>query len=181
MRVKELRLARGWSQAQLAELSGLSVRTIQRIENGTNPGLESLKGLAAVFGVDVGELQAELSGAPRDVSFAEAVRYCLRHFDDFRGVAGKAEFWWFTAAVALAIALGTTIAPWLGSAVAIVLFMPWLAVTTRRLRDADQSLWWLLVGFAPVGGLVVLAVLCSMPSNGHRNGRPVPKPEFGPS
>lgn len=181
MRVRELRLARGWSQAQLAELSGLSVRTIQRIENGTNPGLESLKSLAAVFGVDVSELHAELSGAPREVSFVEAVGYCLRHFDDFRGVAGRAEFWWFTLAVGLAIALGATIAPWLGTAVSILLLLPWLTAVMRRLRDAGQSLWWLLVGFAPVGGLVVLAVLCSMPSNGHRNGRPVPKPEFGPS
>jgi transcriptional regulator with XRE-family HTH domain len=30
-------------------MSGLSIRTIQRIENGENAGLESLKSLAAVF------------------------------------------------------------------------------------------------------------------------------------
>ncbi len=34
---KSLRLARAWSQEQLAELSGLSVRTVQRIENGDQP------------------------------------------------------------------------------------------------------------------------------------------------
>ena len=34
MLVQKLRLQRGWSQEQLAELSGLSVRTIQRIERG---------------------------------------------------------------------------------------------------------------------------------------------------
>ncbi|WP_336074194.1 helix-turn-helix transcriptional regulator, partial [Klebsiella pneumoniae] len=32
--VKQLRLQRAWSQEQLAEMAGLSVRTIQRIENG---------------------------------------------------------------------------------------------------------------------------------------------------
>lgn len=47
--VKKMRLARHWSQDQLAEMSGLSIRTIQRIENGENAGLESLKSLAAVF------------------------------------------------------------------------------------------------------------------------------------
>lgn len=47
--IKKLRLERHWSQEQLAEMSGLSVRTIQRIENGENAGLESLKALAAVF------------------------------------------------------------------------------------------------------------------------------------
>lgn len=33
-RIKELRIRKGLSQEKLAELSGLSVRTIQRIENG---------------------------------------------------------------------------------------------------------------------------------------------------
>ncbi len=33
-RVKELRTKKGLSQEQLAEASGLSLRTIQRIENG---------------------------------------------------------------------------------------------------------------------------------------------------
>lgn len=47
--IKKLRLERHWSQEQLADMSGLSIRTIQRIENGENAGLESLKALAAVF------------------------------------------------------------------------------------------------------------------------------------
>lgn len=47
--IKKLRLERHWSQEQLAQMSGLSIRTIQRIENGENAGLESLKSLAAVF------------------------------------------------------------------------------------------------------------------------------------
>lgn len=48
-----MRLERHWSQDQLAEMSGLSIRTIQRIENGGNAGLESLKSLAAVFDTDI--------------------------------------------------------------------------------------------------------------------------------
>ncbi len=50
---RKLRLQRGWSQEQLAELSGLSVRTIQRIERGQKPGLESAKSLASVFEVEL--------------------------------------------------------------------------------------------------------------------------------
>ncbi|WP_309247253.1 helix-turn-helix transcriptional regulator [Shewanella sp. VB17] len=34
MIVRKLRLQRGWSQEHLSQLSGLSVRTIQRIERG---------------------------------------------------------------------------------------------------------------------------------------------------
>lgn len=53
MLVKKLRLKRGWSQEQLAELAGVSVRTIQRIERGFTPGLETAKALASVFEVEL--------------------------------------------------------------------------------------------------------------------------------
>lgn len=48
MNIQKLRLQRGGSQQQLAELSGLSSRTIQRIENGQPASVESLKSLASV-------------------------------------------------------------------------------------------------------------------------------------
>lgn len=55
-KVKEYRLARAWSQEQLAEMAALSVRTVQRIENQEQPSLETLSALAAVFEVSVTEL-----------------------------------------------------------------------------------------------------------------------------
>jgi transcriptional regulator with XRE-family HTH domain len=59
MQVQKLRLKRGWSQQQLAELSGLSVRTIQRIENGQTASTESLKSLASVFETEFSNLTSE--------------------------------------------------------------------------------------------------------------------------
>ncbi len=59
MIVRKLRIQKGWSQEQLAQFSGLSVRTIQRIERGKTAGLESLKSLAAVFEVNFQDLQQE--------------------------------------------------------------------------------------------------------------------------
>jgi transcriptional regulator with XRE-family HTH domain len=53
MLVRKLRLQRGWSQEQLAELTGLSVRTIQRVERGQKPGLETATSLASVFEVEL--------------------------------------------------------------------------------------------------------------------------------
>lgn len=64
MIVQKMRLQRGWSQQQLADLSGLNVRTIQRIENGQSASLESFKALGAAFNVDFSELQEE---AVRDI------------------------------------------------------------------------------------------------------------------
>ena len=51
--LKKLRLERHWSQDEVAKMSGLSIRTIQRIENGENAGLETLKSLAAVFEIEI--------------------------------------------------------------------------------------------------------------------------------
>ncbi len=59
MLVRKLRLQKGWSQDQLAALSGLSVRTIQRIERGQNPSLESCRAFAAVFEVDISTFYPE--------------------------------------------------------------------------------------------------------------------------
>ncbi|MGY0398423.1 MAG: 2TM domain-containing protein [Ostreibacterium sp.] len=61
MLIQKLRLQHGWSQQQLAEMSGLSTRTIQRIEKGKKPSIESLKSLAAVFEMNFIILQKELA------------------------------------------------------------------------------------------------------------------------
>ena len=59
MNIRELRKQKYWSQEQLAQMSGLSIRTIQRIERDQKAGLESLKALAAVFDMEISELQRE--------------------------------------------------------------------------------------------------------------------------
>jgi len=55
--VRKLRLQHGWTQDQLAEFAGISVRSVQRIERGADASLETLKALAAVFEVDLTTLQ----------------------------------------------------------------------------------------------------------------------------
>jgi DNA-binding XRE family transcriptional regulator len=59
MILKQLRIARHLSQEQLAQMSGLNVRTIQRVESGHNASLETLKCLASVLEVDIDTLNQE--------------------------------------------------------------------------------------------------------------------------
>ena len=59
MIIRKLRLEKGWSQEQLAEMSGVSTRTIQRIERGGKASLESKKCLAAVFDMKINKLQKD--------------------------------------------------------------------------------------------------------------------------
>ena len=54
--IKRLREERSWSQDHLASVSGLSLRTVQRIENEDSCSLESKKALAAVFGIKANDL-----------------------------------------------------------------------------------------------------------------------------
>ncbi|MEZ7206806.1 helix-turn-helix transcriptional regulator [Pseudoalteromonas sp. DY56-GL79] len=55
--IKLKRVERAWSQSELAQVSGLSLRTIQRIEKSGAASLESIKALAAVYEVNVMEIQ----------------------------------------------------------------------------------------------------------------------------
>lgn len=72
MLVRKLRLQRGWSQEHLAELVGVSVRTIQRIERGYSPGLETSKALASVFEVDVSTFISEESTVNKHENLSES-------------------------------------------------------------------------------------------------------------
>ena len=56
-KIKTLRTRKGYSQEELSDKTGLSLRTIQRIENGeTEPRGDSLKRLATVFEVSPDEI-----------------------------------------------------------------------------------------------------------------------------
>ena len=61
MIVKKLRAEHNWSQEQLATFSGLSIRTIQRVESGQSASLETLKSLASVFEVNISKLTEEIT------------------------------------------------------------------------------------------------------------------------
>jgi transcriptional regulator with XRE-family HTH domain len=84
MIVRKLRLEKGWSQEQLAEISGLSVRTIQRIERGQNPSLESLKSLAAVFEVEISDLKME-ADMSKEVNITAEEQQAIIYVRDIKG------------------------------------------------------------------------------------------------
>ncbi|MAK60178.1 MAG: XRE family transcriptional regulator [Ponticaulis sp.] len=58
-KIKRWREERHWSQEHLAELAGVGLRTIQRIENGQPASPDSLKALASAYQVDVAALYVD--------------------------------------------------------------------------------------------------------------------------
>ena len=55
-KVREARMARGWTQQQLAEIANLSLRTVQRVENQSVGSQETVSALSAVLEIPRTEL-----------------------------------------------------------------------------------------------------------------------------
>jgi len=135
MLVQKLRLQRGWSQQQLAELSGLNVRTIQRIEKGQEPSVESLKSLAAVFNVEFSTLKEQ--GMDNAVSETQSAEEILA----FNQVRKLKDFYIHLAQYVLVIALLTVInalttpnrwwVQWVVMGWGIGVFFHWLQISER--------------------------------------------------
>ncbi len=58
-KIRRWREERHWSQEHLAELAGIGLRTLQRIETGQQASDETLKALASAFQVDVMALSVD--------------------------------------------------------------------------------------------------------------------------
>lgn len=156
-KIKKLRLEKNWSQEQLSEKSGLSLRTIQRIESGSNVSMESIRVLAAAFEVDPKDLmikEREESKNPLD-----SVKKTLMDYSNFTGKATRYEYWWFLLFMILVMAIATIIHEKAYQIVTVVLLMPFLAVGTRRLNDTGRSGWWQLFLFVPFGQIIVLYMM----------------------
>lgn len=58
----------------------------------------------------------------------------------------------------------------------LILFVPTLSATVRRLHDTDHSGWWIFIRMVPcVGDLILLAILCGEGTRGRNPYGPDPK------
>jgi len=98
----------------------------------------------------------------------------LNQFADFKGRAGRQEFWMFylfnfLATIAISV-IGFGIMSWTEKTGAIVLplvytmavLIPSCAVAVRRLHDTGRSAWFLLIGLFPVVGWIWLLVVLTL-------------------
>jgi transcriptional regulator with XRE-family HTH domain len=74
------REVRAWSQSHLAEVAGLSMRTVQRIENSGSASLESAMAIAAAFDTQVEALLPAEAEAPKPKQFAKRVVFVAAIF-----------------------------------------------------------------------------------------------------
>ena len=162
-KVKTLRLSNNWSQEQLSEISGLSLRTIQRIENGSNVSVESLKMIADALRVSPSDLMILEKQKP--TTPVEAIKMSFMDFADFSGKANRYEYWWFLLFMVLVMAVGAIIHEKLYQIVTVLFLVPFLAVGSRRLNDIGRSAWWQLFLIVPFGQIVVLYMMAEKPKD----------------
>ncbi|MEJ7928802.1 DUF805 domain-containing protein [Ramlibacter sp. AN1015] len=98
------------------------------------------------------------------MQFFDAVRTCLRNYATFRGRAGRPEFWWFMLFATLASMVAAVFGERINLVVTVLLLLPAIAVTARRLHDIDRSGWWQLVGMVPLVGWIVVLYWYVQPS-----------------
>lgn len=98
------------------------------------------------------------------MDFLTAVKTCFGKYASFSGRASRAEYWYFV----LFGILGTIATSVLDSsfhtgrslnvAFSLIVLLPHLAVTARRLHDVGHSGWWQAAVLAPTGVAVIGAI-----------------------
>jgi uncharacterized membrane protein YhaH (DUF805 family) len=121
------------------------------------------------------------------MSFGQAVSSGFSKYAQFSGRARRSEYWFWALFVFLVYvvalvadgALGSSFndsspAGWVTLVVALLLAIPSLAMTFRRLHDTDRSGWWWLLTLICFIGAVIVLVFCLMDSTPGAN-------RYGPS
>jgi len=110
----------------------------------------------------------------------------LKKYAVFSGRSRRSEYWYFILfyfiiyiALAFVDRVTGTFDPKSGIGLltaifALALLIPSLSVSVRRLHDTDRSGWWLLIGFIPLIGAIVLIVFFAQDSGAGTN-------RFGPN
>jgi uncharacterized membrane protein YhaH (DUF805 family) len=94
----------------------------------------------------------------------------LRKYAVFEGRARRSEYWGFILLCALVgmlaafvdIAIGADVASGFGPGSVVMMLLltvPSIALTARRLHDLDYSGWWMLLAFVPYAGLIVVLLI----------------------
>jgi uncharacterized membrane protein YhaH (DUF805 family) len=99
------------------------------------------------------------------MGFSEAVRTCFSKYATFSGRAPRSEFWFFLLFCIVVQLVGEIIdkassSLILGAIISLVLLLPTIAVSVRRLHDIDRTGWWYLLVFTVILWILLLVWYC---------------------
>ena len=129
---------------------------------GTGGAWGSPGGTGGAWGAAAGSSGDVIAGAAPPRGFWDAIKVCLTKYVDGKGRASRSEYWYF--------ALFTFIVDVVtGGVAAILLLLPSITVTVRRLHDIGKSAWALLWVLLPFIGWIVLIVYAVRPGEPNAN------------
>ncbi len=118
------------------------------------------------------------------MDFVEAVQSVFSNFLNFRGRARRSEFWYFFLFVfvvsfilgVIQILIWGQDANYLAGIFSLIILIPNIAVSIRRLHDTGRSGFWYLIGFIPIIGTIILIIwYCQDSEPGDNKYGPNPK------
>lgn len=96
--------------------------------------------------------------APRKMSFGDSIKYCLTNYAKFKGRASRSEYWFFYLFGMIVLLVAALVSPELYLLSGLGLFIPYIAVLTRRLHDTGRSGAMAWIGLIPLVGFILLLV-----------------------
>ena len=109
------------------------------------------------------------------VNFIDAVKLFFTKYADFNTRSRRSEYWWSVLFSAVAGSLATGILKdyaWIWS---LVVLIPTIAISVRRLHDIGRPGTWYLLNLIPVVGSIILLVWYCQDSTGDNQWGPNPK------
>ena len=97
------------------------------------------------------------------ISFFKALELCYRRTPDFKGRSRRSEFWWwilFTSILNILLSFLSGFLSIIGILISLLLLIPTISVTTRRLHDINLSGWWQ----APIRSLGIIGFFSPLPA-----------------
>lgn len=105
----------------------------------------------------------------------------LKQYVVFGGRSHRREFWMFLLIHMIIVVVLGFVSEFLSSVYALVVLLPALGVSVRRLHDPGKSGWWLLLHFIPVVGTLILLVLMALGGDRGPNRYGPPPPQGLPA
>ena len=109
------------------------------------------------------------------MNFIEAVKRAFTHYADFKTRSRRSEYWWFVVFNTIVSSVFAAALPELAGIWSLVILVPGLALTVRRLHDVGKSGWYYLWLLVPVVGTILVLIQLFKDSTADNQWGPNPK------
>jgi uncharacterized membrane protein YhaH (DUF805 family) len=97
------------------------------------------------------------------MGFTQAISAGFSNYVNFSSRACRSEYWYWILFIIIADVVAAIIDQVLGMQLVTGLFgvatlIPNIAIAIRRLHDLDRTGWWILLGFIPLIGWIILLI-----------------------